>query len=277
MPEALLAARRPSFGALAALGLVALVAFVAVFGPYLALYDATATNASVTLRPPSFEHPFGTDALGRDVFSRVLAAARMDVGIATISVAFTLTIGAALGAAAGWSGGWTDRIISRLIDAVMAFPLFVLAVGVAAALGNSVSSVVIATVVVNLPLYARQTRSDVSRKRASGYVEAAQLAGLGSFSILSFHVMPNVLPSLVVLASLNMGWAILNAAGLSFLGLGIRPPQPEWGIMVSEGASYIVSGEYWLFLFPGAALAIAILTFSLLGDALRDRFDPRRT
>jgi peptide/nickel transport system permease protein len=277
MPEAFLAARRPSFGALAALGLVALVAFVAVFGPYLALYDATATNASVTLRPPSFEHPFGTDALGRDVFSRVLAAARMDVGIATISVAFTLTIGAALGAAAGWSGGWTDRIISRLIDAVMAFPLFVLAVGVAAALGNSVSSVVIATVVVNLPLYARQTRSDVSRKRASGYVEAAQLAGLGSFSILSFHVMPNVLPSLVVLASLNMGWAILNAAGLSFLGLGIRPPQPEWGIMVSEGASYIVSGEYWLFLFPGAALAIAILTFSLLGDALRDRFDPRRT
>jgi peptide/nickel transport system permease protein len=229
MLEALLAARRPSFGALAALGLVALVAFVAVFGPYLAPYDATATNASVTLRPPSFEHPFGTDALGRDVFSRVLAAARVDVGIATISVAFTLTIGAALGAAAGWSGGWTDRIISRLIDAVMAFPLFVLAVGVAAALGNSVSSVVIATVVVDLPLYARQTRSDVSRKRASGYVEAAQLAGLGSFSILSFHVMPNVLPSLVVLASLNMGWAVLNAAGLSFLGLGIRPPSARMG------------------------------------------------
>jgi peptide/nickel transport system permease protein len=263
-------------GAALSFALFALVVLAAIFGPSLAPYDPTATDAPSALRPPSFAHPFGTDALGRDVFSRVLAAARMDLTIAVVSVAFTLAIGAALGAAAGWAGGWTDRVVSRLMDAIMAFPLFVLAVGVAAALGNSLSSVVVATVVVNLPLYARQTRSDVSRRRGAGYVEAARLAGFGSFSILAFQVMPNVLPALMVQSSLNMGWAILNAAGLSFLGLGIRTPQPEWGIMVAEGASYIVSGEYWLFVFPGVALALAILAFTLAGDALRDRLDPRR-
>lgn len=263
-------------GAAVAFALFAVVVLAAIFGPALAPYDPTATDAPSALRPPSFAHPFGTDALGRDVFSRVLAAARMDLTIAVVSVALTLAIGAALGAAAGWAGGWTDQVISRLMDAIMAFPLFVLAVGVAAALGNSVTSVVVATVVVNLPLYARQARSDVSRRRGAGYVEAARLAGFGSFSVLAFQVMPNALPALIVQSSLNMGWAILNAAGLSFLGLGIRPPQPEWGIMVSEGASYIVSGEYWLFVFPGVVLALAILAFTLAGDALRDRLDPRR-
>jgi peptide/nickel transport system permease protein len=158
----------------------------------------------------------------------------------------------------------------------MAFPLFVLAVGIAAGLGNSVSSVVIATIVVNLPLYARQVRAEVNRRRRSAYVEAAQLAGIGPLSIVTLHIMPNLAPPLMVQASLNMGWAILNAAGLSFLSLGIRPPTPEWGIMVSEGASYIISGEWWLFVFPGAALFLAVLGFSLLGDVLRDRLDPRR-
>jgi peptide/nickel transport system permease protein len=250
--------------------------FSALFGPALAPYDPVATDPHVALKAPSLSHPFGTDSLGRDIFSRVVTATRVDLGVALTAVLFTLMIGVALGAAAGWAGGWTDRVVGRLLDTIMAFPLFVLAVGVAAALGNSVTSVVVATVVVNLPLYARLTRADVSRRRNAGFVEAARLAGLGPAAIVALHVMPNVLPPLMAPASLNMGWAILNAAGLSFLGLGIRPPQPEWGIMVSEGAANIFTGEYWLFLFPGAALALAVLTFSLIGEALRAEFDPRR-
>jgi peptide/nickel transport system permease protein len=256
--------------------LLVVIALMALVGPMLVPYDPVATNAPVALRPPSSLHWFGTDQLGRDVFSRVIASARADLGIAFTAVIVTFFIGAALGAAAGWAGGLVDRVVSRLMDTIMAFPLFVLAVGIAAALGNSVSSVVIATVIVNLPLYARLTRTEVNRRRDTAYVEAARLAGIGSLTTVLFHIMPNVVPGLAVQASLNMGWAILNAAGLSFLGLGIRPPNPEWGIMVSEGASYIISGEWWLFVFPGAALLMAILAFSLLGDALRDRLDPRR-
>lgn len=259
-----------------ALFLVGLIVILAIVGPSVVPYDPLATDPPVALQPPSASHLFGTDQLGRDVFSRVVVSARVDLGIAVIAVLATLIIGSALGAAAGWAGGWTDRVISRLMDTIMAFPLFVLAVGIAAGLGNSVSSVVIATVIVNLPLYARQTRTEVNRRRQSGYVEAAQLAGIGPFSTVAFHIMPNLAPPLMVQASLNMGWAILNAAGLSFLSLGIRPPTPEWGVMVSEGASYIISGEWWLFVFPGAALFLAVLGFSLLGDWLRDRLDPRR-
>ncbi|HMN85776.1 MAG TPA: ABC transporter permease [Bauldia sp.] len=267
---------RGGLGGLAALVLVGMTVLLAVIGPAIVPYDPLATDPPAALQPPSAAHFFGTDQLGRDVFSRVVVSARTDLGIALVAVATTLVLGSALGAAAGWAGGITDRVVSRLMDTIMAFPLFVLAVGIAAGLGNSVTSVVIATVVVNLPLYARQVRADVNRRRHAAYVEAARLAGIGALPTVAFHIMPNLAPQLMVQASLNMGWAILNAAGLSFLSLGIRPPTPEWGIMVSEGASYIISGEWWLFVFPGAALFLAVLGFSLAGDALRDRFDPRR-
>jgi peptide/nickel transport system permease protein len=261
---------------LVSIALLALMGGMALIGPFLVPYDPIATNPPIALGQPSSAHLFGTDQLGRDVFSRVIVSARVDLGIAFAAVITTLLIGAALGAAAGWAGGWTDRIISRLLDTIMAFPLFVLAVGIAAALGNSVASVVIATVIVNLPLYARQVRAEINRRRGAAYVEAARLAGIRPFAVVALHIMPNLSPQLAVQASLNLGWAILNAAGLSFLGLGIRPPNPEWGIMVSEGAAYIISGEWWLFVFPGAMLLLAVLTFSLTGDALRDRLDPRR-
>ncbi len=264
------------FGQAVALSLLVVLVAMALFGAALVPYDPLATDPPAALQAPSALHWFGTDQLGRDVFSRVVVSARVDLGIAIAAVAVTVVLGTALGAAAGWLGGWVDRIISRLIDTIMAFPLFVLAVGIAAALGNSVSSVVIATVVVNLPLYARHARSEVFRRRDAAYVEAARLSGVGSLSIVALHIFPNLVPPLMVQASLNMGWAILNSAGLSFLGLGIRPPDPEWGIMVSEGAAYIISGEWWLFSFPGAFLLVAILTFSLIGDGLRDWLDPRR-
>ena len=267
---------RIGFTKILTLLLIATIVLMAVLGPSLVPYSPTATDAPSALRLPSAAHWFGTDQLGRDIFSRVIVSARIDLGIALTAVIVTLVIGTSLGAIAGWVGGWVDRIVSGLMDTIMAFPLFVLAVGIAAALGNSVSSVVIATVIVNLPLYARQTRIEVNRRRGAAYVEAARLAGIGSVPTVALHIMPNLVPPLIVQASLNMGWAILNAAGLSFLGLGIRPPNPEWGIMVSDGASYIISGEWWLFAFPGAMLLVAILAFSLLGDALRDWLDPRR-
>jgi peptide/nickel transport system permease protein len=257
------------------LALAVLIA-LAIAAPWITPYDPTATNPTAALRHPGWLNLFGTDALGRDIFSRTLAATRTDLVIASVSVLAALIGGSTLGAAAGWCGGWVDRLIGRLMDTIMAFPLFVLAVGIAAAMGNSVTSVVVATVVVNLPFYARQVRAEVSRRRNAGYVEAARLAGFGPVAILTGQILPNLAPSLMVQSSLNMGWAILNAAGLSFIGLGIRPPTPEWGIIVSEGAAYIFSGEWWLFVFPGGMLMLAVLVFSLAGDALRDRLDPRR-
>jgi peptide/nickel transport system permease protein len=267
---------RPRLRPTIAFALLGILCAAAIFGPLIVPYDPITPAPSDALSPPSAAHIFGADQFGRDIFSRVVVAARLDLGIAFAAVLVSLAAGAALGAFAGWAGGWPDRIVGRLIDTIMAFPLFVLAVGIAAGLGNSVSSVIIATAIVNLPFYARQTRGDVNRLRGAAFVEAAALAGFSPLAIVAFHIMPNVAPPLMVQSSLNLGWAILNAAGLSFIGLGVRPPQPEWGIMVSEGAADIFSGEWWMFVFPGAALMLAILTFSLVGDSLRDLLDPKR-
>jgi peptide/nickel transport system permease protein len=263
-------------GSLLALAGLALLILLAVFGPMLVPYDPLAPDPRHALMAPNGAHPFGTDQFGRDILSRIVTAARLDLGVAFAAVLASLFFGAAVGAFAGWAGGWVDRLMGRLLDTIMAFPLFVLAVGIAAGLGNSISSVVVATAIVNLPFYARQVRAEVNRRRTAAYVEAAYLAGFSPLAIVSLHIMPNVVPPLMVQSSLNMGWAILNAAGLSFIGLGVRPPQAEWGIMVSDGATNIISGEWWMFVFPGAALLFAVLVFSLVGDALRDLLDPKR-
>jgi len=262
---------------------VTLVAFLlfsgfvllALFGPWIAPYDPLASNSGAALKPPSAAHWFGTDSLGRDILSRIIVAARLDFGIAVSAVAASFVIGAALGSLAGFYGGWADRIIGRIADTIMAFPLFVLAMGIVAALGNTVANIVIATAIINLPFYIRVARAEVNVRRGAGYVEAARLAGNSDLRVLAMHVFPNILPPIMVQISLNMGWAILNAAGLSFIGLGVRPPQAEWGIMVAEGATYIISGEWWVALFPGAVLMLAVFTFNLLGDGLRDIMDPR--
>lgn len=262
--------------AFAAFALFLVFLLVGVLGEAIAPYDPLASNAAIALQPPSWQHWFGTDQLGRDVLSRAIAATRLDLGIAVVAVALSFAIGSALGTCAGYFGGWCDRIISRVIDTLMAFPLFVMAMGLVAALGNSVENIVYATAIINLPLYTRVIRSEVLVRREAGFVEAARLTGNGDWRIMARHLFPNVLPVMMVHVSLNMGWAILNAAGLSFIGLGVQPPTAEWGIMVAEGASYIVSGEWWLALFPGAVLMLAVLCFNLLGDGLRDAIDPRR-
>ena len=252
------------------------IIFLAAFGPWITPYDPVATNAANTLKPPSWNHLFGTDHLGRDVLSRVIAATRLDLGIAISAVALSFFIGSALGCSAGFWGGWTDGIVGRLSDTIMAFPLFVLAMGIVAALGNTVENIIYATAIINLPFYARVARAETNVRRNAGYVYAARLSGSGDVRILATQVFPNILPPMMVQISLNMGWAILNAAGLSFIGLGVRPPDAEWGIMVAEGANYIVSGEWWLTIFPGAALMLAVFCFNLLGDGLRDLVDPLR-
>ena len=249
---------------------------LALAGPWVAPYDPLVTDTASALQPPSMAHWFGTDSLGRDILSRVIVATRLDFGIAISAVALSFVFGMALGLAAGFFGGWWDRIISRMADTIMAFPLFVLAMGIVAALGNSVANIVYATAIINLPFYIRVARAEANIRRNAGFVEAARLTGNSDWRILSHHIFPNILPPAMVQVSLNMGWAILNAAGLSFIGLGVRPPIPEWGIMVAEGATYIVSGEWWVALFPGLVLMLAVFCFNLLGDGLRDMIDPRR-
>jgi peptide/nickel transport system permease protein len=185
-------------------------------------------------------------------------------------------MGSALGSVAGYYGGWVETVVGRVCDTIMAFPLFVLAMGIVAALGNTIENIIYATAIINLPFYARMARAEVSIRRNAGFVQAARLTGNGDWRILALQVFPNALPPMMVQVSLNLGWAILNAAGLSFIGLGVRPPTPEWGIMVAEGANYIISGEWWVALFPGLALMLAVFTFNLLGDGLRDIVDPQR-
>ncbi len=261
---------------LTAAALFVLLVGMALLGPLLVPHDPLSSNAGAALQPPSWSHWFGTDALGRDIFSRVVVATRLDLGIASAAVLLSFVIGMPLGLAAGFFGGWWERIITRGADTLMAFPLFVLAMGIVAALGNTVGNIVLATAIINLPFYIRIARAEANIRRDAGYVEAARLAGNGNARILAVHLFPNALPPAMVQVSLNMGWAILNAAGLSFIGLGVRPPEPEWGILVAEGAQFIVSGEWWVSFFPGAMLMVAVFTFNLLGDALRDIFDPRR-
>jgi len=256
--------------------LFALLVVLAIAGPAIVPYDPLASNAAAALQPPSAQHWFGTDALGRDMLSRVIVATRLDLGIALAAVAASFVVGLPLGLAAGYFGGWWDRLVTRLSDTIMAFPLFVLAMGIVAALGNTVGNIVLATAVINLPFYIRVARAEANIRRGAGWIEAARLSGNRDLRILVVHLLPNALPAAAVQVSLNMGWAILNAAGLSFIGLGVRPPEAEWGILVAEGAQYIVSGEWWVSLFPGAALMLAVFTFNLLGDALRDLLDPRR-
>ncbi|MEN3292555.1 MAG: peptide/nickel transport system permease protein [Burkholderiales bacterium] len=261
---------------LLAAGLFLLFVLLALFGPLLAPFDPLATNVGEPMSPPSAAHWFGTDALGRDILSRVMVAARLDLGIAISAVSLSCVIGGFLGSSAGYFGGWLERVVGRASDTIMAFPLFVLAMGIVAALGNSVANIVLATAIINLPLYIRVARVESSVLKNAGFVEAARLAGNGEFRLLFHHIIPNILPSMTVQVSLNLGWAILNAAGLSFIGLGVRPPEAEWGIMVAEGAQYIVSGEWWVALFPGAVLMLAVFCFNLMGDSLRDLVDPRR-
>jgi len=260
--------------AVAASGAMALC-LIALLAPWLAPYDPLASNVERALQPPSARHWAGTDQLGRDLLSRIIAATRLDLAIALSAVSLSFVVGAVIGAACGYAGGPLDRSVGRFVDVLMAFPLFVLAMAMVAALGNRVENIVIATALINLPFYIRFARAEVNVRRNAGWVEAARAGGESHLAIVLRYLLPNILPAMAVQISLNLGWAILNAAGLSFIGLGVRPPTPEWGILVAEGARFITTGKWWLVAFPGLALMMTVLCFNLLGDGLRDILDPR--
>ena len=248
---------------------------LALVGPGLAPYNPLATDVAHALSPPSFAHWFGTDQLGRDILSRVLAAGRLDLAIAFAAVALSAVVGVTIGALTGYLGGALDQIVGRLTDVLMAFPLFIVAMALVAALGNTIANVVYATAIINLPFYIRFARADVRTRRHAGYVGAARLGGAGDMEILFGTLAPALAPGLAVQMSINLGWAVLNTAGLSFIGLGVRPPTPEWGALVGEGAQFALSGQWWVAAWPSLALVACVLAFSLAGDALRDAADVR--
>ena len=204
----------------------ALLVLIALVGPWIVPYGPTVSNVPQALQPPSAAHWFGTDQLGRDVFSRVVVATRLDLAIAASAVSLSFVLGATIGAFTGYHGGRLDRSIGRFVDVLMAFPLFVLAMALVAALGNRVENIIYATAIINLPFYIRFARAEVNVRRNSGWVEAARASGNSHVRVVLLFLLPNVLPAMAVQISLNLGWAILNAAGLSFLGLGVQAPPP---------------------------------------------------
>jgi peptide/nickel transport system permease protein len=263
---------RLSFGALCVLALIAAAALLA---PWVAPFDPNLPDPDSPLSPPTPRHLLGTDLYGRDQLSRIIHAGRVNLLIAYGTTLGALACGALLGAVAGYRGGWLDQVVMRVTDSVMAFPAFVLAMGITAAIGTSMLNVAIAIGVTQVPSYVRLVRGEMLRVREMEYAEAARTVGNPDWRIVLVHLLPNCIPPLIVQATLAMGYAILTLAALSYLGLGIRPPQSEWGQMTAEGASEIVTGAWWLFLFPGVAIVVTVLAFNLLGDGLRDLLDPR--
>ncbi len=259
----------------AALCVVLFIALIAILAPVIAPYDPDATDASSALLPPSWRFLLGTDVYGRDQLSRIIFASRIDLLIPSGATLAAVVVGALLGAAIGYSGGAIDLVVMRAVDAVMAFPAFILAMGITAALGNATINVAIAISITQVPSYVRLVRGEMLRAREMEYAEAARTVGNPAWRVALLHLLPNCIPPLIVQATLAMGFALLTMAALSFLGLGIQPPQSEWGVMTAEGANQIVTGEWWLFLFPGLAIVITVLAFNLLGDGLRDLLDPR--
>lgn len=266
--------RRKPLGLLSALVIVGLVV-AASAAPLLAPYDPLFQSPIKALRPPSAEHPFGTDQLGRDILSRVVWGARPALLVGLVSVALATAAGTLIGVSSGYFGRWVDFILQRLVDTLMAFPTIVLAIGVVAILGTGTVNVTVALAVVLTPSVARVVRSATLVVKASQYIEAAKCVGCNDARIMWRHVLPNVLPPIIVVATVAIGNAIVAEASLSFLGLGTQPPYPSWGNMLSGPARSYLEQAPWLAIFPGLALSVVVLAFNLLGDALRDILDPR--
>jgi len=258
-----------------ALALIVLMMLAAILAGWVAPYEPDATDAEAALQAPTLHHWLGTDIYGRDLLSRIIHAAQVDLAVAFGATAVALVIGCSIGVVAGLYRGIVDLMIMRCVDSVMAFPAFILAMAITAALGNSVGNVLIAIALTQIPNYLRLIRGEIFRIREMEYADAARVVGNPAWRIMFIHLLPNALPPIIVQATLAMGYALLTMAALSFIGLGIQPPQSEWGSMTAEGAQYIVTGEWWLFLFPGLAIVLMVLSFNLIGDSLRDFLDPR--
>ena len=258
-------------------GVVIVLAYLglALLGPAIAPYDPNQIDFSVQLAPPSLAHPFGTDNVGRDVLSRVMVATRLDIGLALGAVGLAFMIGAMLGMLAGYGGGWLDEVTMRTMDVIQSFPAFILALGVVAALGQGLFNILVVVAFINIPPYARLMRTQFLSLRERQYTEAARLAGNSPVRIVFRHLLPNALAPALAIASLNFGWAILTTAGLSFLGIGVKPPAAEWGQMIASGSQDLVIGAWWTSVFPGLALFVFVLGCNLLGDGIQRLIDPQ--
>jgi peptide/nickel transport system permease protein len=245
-----------------------------VLAPLIAGSDPLAQSVVQGARPPSPAHWLGTDKLGRDLFARIVYGARISITIGFVAVGLAITAGTLIGLVAGYAGKRADSVLMGAMDVMLAFPSIILAIGITTILGPSITNLMLAVGIVYVPQYARLARSSVLTVKEHEYVEAARALGAGAPAILARHVLPNILAPLLVQATLGIATAELEAAGLSYLGLGARPPAPEWGAMLNDARDYWLSAP-WALIFPGAAITVLVLGFNLLGDGLRDALDPR--
>lgn len=256
-------------------GLVMTLVLIALLAPVLAAHPPDRLAGAARLQTPSLAHPFGTDNLGRDMFSRVLYGARIAVRVAVLGVSIAASAGVSLGLLAGYYGDWLDQLISRVMEVWMAFPSLLLALIVVARLGPSLDHAILALGIVAAPGFYRLTRACTLSARQDAYVEASRALGVGDRRIVLRHILPNIAPSLIVLATMRLGTLVLAGGGLSFIGLGAQPPQPEWGALLATGRDYMDIAP-WLAVFPGLAITLTVAGFNLLGDGLRDALDPRQ-
>jgi peptide/nickel transport system permease protein len=260
----------------AVVGLVVIAAFIllAVFAPVVTPYDPIATSWTLVRKPPSLLHWFGTDDLGRDILARVLYGARASLVAGAISVGIALGIGVPFGLLSGYRGGFIDALISRITDAMLACPFLILAIALAAFLGPSLGNAMIAIGITTTPIFVRLTRAQTLNVKVEDYVEAARAMGNPRWRIALFHILPNIMPALLVQATLSIAAAIIAEAALSFLGLGQQPPAPSWGSMLNAAQRFLTTAP-WMALWPGLAIFLVVLSFNLVGDGLRDALDPR--
>jgi peptide/nickel transport system permease protein len=265
--------------AIVGLAIIGMVVLTAIFAPLLAKQTPDKngifkTYLRETKIPPSLEHPMGTDDLGRDMLSLIIYGSRISIRIGFFSVGLAIIIGVMLGALSGYFGGAVDNIIMRLMDIMLAFPSILLALVIVAVIGPGLLNAMIAVGIVSIPTYARITRASVISERSREYVQASKALGANSFRLLVQHILPNALSPIIVAGSLGIATAILDAAGLGFLGLGAQPPTPEWGLLLSRNKSHIFTSP-WMVVFPGISIMFLVLGFNLIGDGLRDALDPR--
>jgi peptide/nickel transport system permease protein len=256
--------------------IMAVFVFAALFADLITAYDPLAVNASLSLAPPSAAHWMGADSFGRDVYSRIVYGARISLAVGIGSTLLGSVIGVVIGLASGYLGGWVDLVTQRVVDILQALPLLVLALVMAAALGPSLENTIVAIAIPLVPYVARVIRASTLALRELPFVEAAQAIGMSEWRIAIRHILPNTLAPLIVLATAQLGSAILTEASLSFLGLGIPEPHPSWGRMLSESAAEYVRTAPWLVIFPGLAISLVVFGTNLLGDAVRDILDPRQ-
>jgi peptide/nickel transport system permease protein len=282
-PDAVLARRpesrvwkkfRAHRGAMVGGAIVAFFVLLAFLAPVLPIADPVATDWGAIRQPPSAAHWFGTDELGRDLLSRMVWGARASLLAGVVSVAIAVLLGVPFGLVAGYFGGWTDAAVSRVAEALLAAPFLILAIALAAFLGPSLTNAMIAIGVSATPIFIRLTRGQVLSVRTEDYVEGARAIGLGHLAIITRYILPNVLPPILVQATLTIATAIITEASLSFLGLGQQPPAPSWGSMLNVAKNFLEQAP-WMALFPGIAIFLVVLGFNLLGDGLRDALDPR--